>query len=200
MPRKFTPPPIREKRNNLTCLGEAPRKNKRRKIYVVCDCGKETTIDLGEFGRQKTCGACFEDNVSEYYFYQTWNSVIQRCYNIASTNYKNYGARGIRVQENWINNPRAFCEYLETLPHAGEPGYTLDRIDNDGSYCEGNLRFATKSEQNLNQRISSRNTSGVKGVSYDKSKDKWLVYYKKNYLGRFQYFLEAVFARKAAEG
>lgn len=134
--------------------------------------------------------------------YNTCRNAISRCYNKNVSDYKYYGGRGITVQESWKNNVRAFCEYLETLPNAGEPGYTLDRIDNDKGYEEGNLRFATRSEQNLNKRESKtpkHNTSGVKGVSWSKAKSRWRVQSKGKHLGYFKYFLEAVFARAAVE-
>lgn len=54
----------------------------------------------------------------------------------------------------WIHNFQAFYDYVSQLENFGRAGYTLDRIDNDGDYEPGNLRFATPAEQNRN---TSRN-------------------------------------------
>ena len=190
---------IGEKHHGLILLSEEPKKNNRRMIRVACDCGKEAIIHLNNFRKQKTCGSCPRDNITEHRFYDTWASMKARCYRENHPNYKDYGGRGIMVQSSWVHDPRAFCEYLDNLPHAGEPGYSLDRIDNDENYKEGNLRWATYSKQNLNTRTRKDNASGVKGVSWNKTKDKWEVRYRGKYMGLYQYFLEAVFARRSAE-
>ena len=198
MPRREVT--IGEKHHDLTLLGEEPRdKHGHRMIRVACDCGKETVIRLSSLGKQKTCGSCPKDNIKEHRFYRTWQNMKARCYCENAPNYKDYGGRGIKVQSSWINNSRAFCEYLDSLDHAGEPGYTMDRIDNDGNYEEGNLRFAACSEQNLNKRIQKNNTSGVKGVSWHNSTGKWLVQYRGKHIGYFTEFEDAVKVRIKAE-
>lgn len=195
--RKVT---IGEKHHGLTYLGEAPKdRTKHRMANVVCDCGRETVVRLSDFGKHKTCGTCPRDNITEHRFYVTWGSMKARCYNKKHSDYGNYGARGVTVQESWINDPRKFCQYLDTLAHAGEPGYTLDRIDNDKGYEEENLRFATRSEQNLNQRVRKDNTSGVKGVSWCNQTGKWTAQYKRKNLGYFTEKSDAIQVRLKTE-
>lgn len=123
----------------------------------------------------------------------------QRCYNLNYPRFRDYGGRGIQVQESWKNDPRAFINYISNLPHAEELGYSLDRIDNDKGYEEGNLKWSTYSEQNLNRRTQKNNTSGVKGVCWHKPSKKWVAQYKKEHLGYFTEFDDAVKARKEAE-
>lgn len=75
-----------------------------------------------------------------------------RCFNKNSKGYKNYGGRGITVYDGWIHDFQAFYNYISSLPHFGETGYSIDRIDNDGNYEPGNIRYADRKTQNNNRR------------------------------------------------
>jgi hypothetical protein len=82
-------------------------------------------------------------------------------------------------------------------------GY-IDHIDGNGLNNRwSNLREATPSQNNYNQKVRSDSTSGFKGVSYDKKRDLWYVYIdvdkKRKHLGRYETKDEAVAARLAAE-
>ena len=76
---------------------------------------------------------------------------MRRCYNPASKDYRNYGARGIGVCEDW-RDVRNFIAWLDSNLGPCPQGKSLDRIDNDGNYEPGNLRWATRSEQVRNSR------------------------------------------------
>ena len=53
-------------------------------------------------------------------------------------------------------------------------GMTVDHIDCDPlNNRRSNLRLATLAENNRNQRTAKNNTSGYKGVSFDKARGKW---------------------------
>lgn len=82
---------IGEKQHGLTYLGEAPRnKHNHRMAHVVCDCGKEATINLNSFSRNKTCGNCYEENNTNHKLYEVWRSAKSRCYDKRNKSYMNY--------------------------------------------------------------------------------------------------------------
>ncbi len=83
--------------------------------------------------------------------YRTWSAMIQRCTNPRYDGYRNYGGRGIEVCERW----RTFANFLADMGPRPD-GTSLDRVNNDGNYEPGNCRWATRSEQNSNQRAARR--------------------------------------------
>jgi len=85
--------------------------------------------------------------------YSTWESIFQRCYNINHQAYYNYGGRGIKVHEHYYT----FENFLADMDPKPGSKYSLDRIDPDGDYSPGNLRWATKKEQEGNKRNSKKN-------------------------------------------
>ena len=78
--------------------------------------------------------------------------MIQRCTNPNQIRFKDYGGRGIKVCDEWLNSFEAFYDHVSQLPHFGEEGYSLDRINNNGNYEPGNVRWATAAEQVKNRR------------------------------------------------
>ena len=131
-----------------------------------CDCGNEYSV-IGAALRNGTstkCNECkyemrtyFADtrrriNGKATHTYQTWDAIIHRCYYPSQASYKYYGARGIKMCDEWKNNYFAFYDYVSQLDRFGEEGMTLDRIDNEKGYEPGNVRWATQAEQNKHKR------------------------------------------------
>jgi hypothetical protein len=72
----------------------------------------------------------------------------ERCFNPHSTKYPDYGGRGITVCDAWRHSFEAFLHDMGPRP----TGHSLDRIDNDGNYEPGNVRWARSREQGANKR------------------------------------------------
>lgn len=101
--------------------------------------------------------------------YHTFFSMKQRCNNPNSRYYRDYGSRGIKVCTRWSGDD-GFDNFLEDMGRKLKKSDSLDRIDNNGNYEPSNCRWATKHQQSANRRSNNE----FVGVSYDKSRGKWV--------------------------
>ena len=131
--------------------------------HCRCDCGNEVNVraDRLRHNVTKSCGCYNIDatvarltthGMTGTRFYFTWRGIVARCTDPNHQAYAQYGGRGIKFYEAWLSDPAAFSEYISQLPDSGRKGYTLDRINNDGNYEPGNLRFASMPEQQRNRQ------------------------------------------------
>jgi hypothetical protein len=151
----------------LTVVSRVPRRPDEYKTAQVkwlckCECGNEAIVGSNNLrkGRTLSCG-CFnrerstEANTrhgnatrrSTTREYRIWASMLSRCRNPGTNNYKYYGGRGISVCERW----HTFDNFLADIGEIPHP-LTIDRIDNEGNYEPGNVRLATPKEQAQNKR------------------------------------------------
>lgn len=150
----------------VLCLAyKKPRKRGGYRYYwwCLCDCGRLCVVN-GESlksGKQISCGChklkklierSTKHGMRHTKIYHTWQDIKNRCYNPHHKDYLNYGGRGITMFAAWINDFQAFYDYVSTLEHFNEDGYTLDRIKNGGNYEPGNVRWADRKTQNRNTR------------------------------------------------
>lgn len=90
--------------------------------------------------------ACKTHGMSETKLYRAWASMLSRCYNSKTINYKYYGGRGIKVCEEW----HKFENFYKDMGDRPD-GCTLDRIENSGNYCKENCRWAKIITQRRNR-------------------------------------------------
>jgi hypothetical protein len=87
--------------------------------------------------------------------YDVYMAMLQRCRNPNCKAYSWYGERGIGLHDDWLRFEN-WHAYVCALDPGPAPGLTLDRIDNDGNYEPGNVRWVPRSVQNTNKRPRKR--------------------------------------------
>lgn len=123
-----------------------------------CDCGNTIAIrgDALRSGNIKSCGHARgrktqhgeKRRLGPTPEYRAWVQMIKRCENPNYWAFHRYGGRGIKVWTKWRHDFPAFLAHIGRRPSSH---YSLDRIDNDGDYCPGNVRWATHREQSANR-------------------------------------------------
>ena len=136
----------------------------RHDFYVCnCDCGKTKSVNKWQLlrGVSKSCGCYRSDFIrnkdlkhgySRERVYHIYHLIRQRCYNKNHISYKNYGGRGIKMCDEWINNVSSFIFWCYNNGY--RQGLSIDRIDVNGNYEPKNCRFATQKQQQRNRRCN----------------------------------------------
>ncbi len=196
----------------LTVIGPAPCpeniKNTHKYWLCRCDCGNQTVVRGSNLksNRTKSCG-CLKNQVKhgkiKTRLYRIFGAMKTRCYNQNATAYVNYGARGIKVCEAWLDKVNGFQNFAEwSLANGYSDDLSIDRINVNGNYEPSNCRWVSSQTQNCNRRKFKINKSINTGI-YKKQNGKYEAYItinKKNkYLGTFASFEEAVEAKQKAE-
>jgi len=78
--------------------------------------------------------------------YNAYKSAKGRCNSPSTRAFHNYGGRGIEFRF------ESYPQFLEHLGRKPSPQHSLERIDVNGHYELGNVKWATLSEQKRNQR------------------------------------------------
>jgi len=118
---------------------------------TVCSCGNEQILSSNTLrsGKTKSCG-CKQNmpihGMAKTPEYRAYIDAKGRCENSNNQKYPWYGARGIQFKFD------SFDEFIDDVGQRPSPKHSIDRIDNEGHYEIGNLRWATKSEQIHNRR------------------------------------------------
>lgn len=94
-------------------------------------------------------GGAYTHGASRTPEYRCWITVKSRCLNPKNNNFHNYGGRGIKMCERWLNSFEAFLADMGRKP---TKLHSIERLDVDGDYAPGNCVWATSKEQGRNRR------------------------------------------------
>lgn len=150
---------VGDKFGRLTVLETGKRAGRKYFAVCQCDCGSDPKAIRFESllsGLTSSCG-CYQRQQSTTHgltkspHYKRWLHMIDRCTNESCAAYKDYGGRGIKVCDRWLD----VANFVADLPDGYFDGAEIDRIDNDGDYEPGNVRWATTSD-NCDNRRSGR--------------------------------------------
>lgn len=203
--------------NNEICFmgNSIPKRSKKGKAIRIakfkCHCGNEfeSRIDNVSYNRTKSCGCKTREllglssrkhGLYMTPLYKVWIAIKSRLFNKKDKSYRIYGGRGIDMFSPWKEDFQLFYDYVSSLPDFKTKGYTLDRINNNGDYTLGNLRWTTRHIQSTNRRPKKPSISGYTDVyKVSPRGDKWYVSIsinnKRHVLRGFRTIKDAVNAR-----
>jgi hypothetical protein len=157
----------------LTIIREVERIGVRRAFKLKCDCGKTCVkqLILLTTGQTRSCGCLFiaalsnkrTHGQSKTPTYNVWSGMRKRCENPNEKSYVNYGGRGIKVCERW----QKFENFLADMGERPSPQHEIDRINNDGDYKPGNVRWIDDGKAQARNRRKQKNASSrFRGVDW----------------------------------
>lgn len=117
------------------------RRHDSKRWECKCDCGNTTYSDGNQHRKHGYTGTRL---------YHTFKKMKERCYNPSSDNYKYYGALGITICPEWLEDFSKFADW--SIKNGYADNLTIDRKDNTKGYSPDNCRWITIQEQQKNRR------------------------------------------------
>ncbi len=162
------------------------------KWKCICECGNEKIAESKMLlsGHCKSCGCMPHKAINpthKHYLtdtplYNVWKSMKGRCYTKTNSAYNHYGARGIKVCDEWKNDFMVFYSWaIENGydPKAQSREYTLDRINVNGNYEPDNCRFVNMEIQANNKTDTQRHLVNGEYLTIRETSNKYGVPYKR---------------------
>lgn len=154
---------------NGLSFGERSTGGKTYLASVTCDCGSTLTVEKYNLtsGNTARCSECakasrgrkksthgnsmsFKDrNPRGYNCYTRWQAMKRRCNNPSDKRFSDYGGRGIKVCDRWLESYENFLTDMGLPP---EISYQIDRVDNSLGYSKENCKWVTRIENSRNKR------------------------------------------------
>ena len=142
----------------IKCIGS--NKHRNRVWECKCDCGNVKNVPTADLlsGNTRSCGCLHDEGASERFgkhygtgtiLYRTWKNMKQRCYNPSNKKYNNYGGKGVKICDEWLNDFGNFQEW--SFQNSYEEGLTIERKDPSGNYEQSNCKWIPFSEQYINK-------------------------------------------------
>lgn len=142
----------------------------KRKIYTVkCECGNVKTMRDYEFRKQivKSCGCLLKEkakiqcsinskkhNLTETHIHKVWSNAKDRCYRKKNNRYDHYGAKGIKMCDEWKEDFQKFYQWA--INNGYVVGLSLERKDLNGDYEPNNCIWISKFFQARNKSNTYR--------------------------------------------
>lgn len=142
---------------------------RRKMVIVKCSCGNVKSIRVKSLTAKKptlSCGCLRIEKIHEKktvhgesggaivgkntQLYRCWTNIKSRCYNPKVRSYADYGAKGIKMCDEWLNNFVAFAEW--SRKNGFKDGLTINRKDSHKDYCPENCEWITLEENSRQAR------------------------------------------------
>ena len=143
----------------LTVIEKIENKGKKVCWKCKCECGNYKDVISCHLlsGAINNCGCLKKDKIkriktkhgkSKTKLFRVWAHMKDRCYREKDKRFRNYGGRGIKICEEWLNKENGFINFYNwAIKNGYKENLSIDRIDNDGNYEPQNCRWTTMKVQ-----------------------------------------------------
>lgn len=150
---------------------EKSKSGKKLNLYKCKICGGEFLKRKAHIKNVVECHHTYKKHnnkkLSKTRLYKIYIGMIERCYNSNNKDYNNYGNRGIKICDEWMNNFIVFYDW--SMLNGYQDNLTIDRIDVNGNYEPNNCRWITRKEN----ATFTRKTKPIEVNGYIKSCNQW---------------------------